>query len=142
MKLTRLRLYLHNAVGLLLSISLATVAYGENKAADIASIINPAPSEPPTKRLSGYDRIYGDVEFQLTLAVLIFALLVLCIQFLVLWTWKGQLTSETMLKVSTITLVIFSTLFLITAGFNSEQIAPAMGLLGTIVGYVLGRESK
>ena len=28
---------------------------------------------------------------------------------------------------------------LITCGYNNEQIAPAFGLFGTIVGYMLGR---
>jgi hypothetical protein len=28
---------------------------------------------------------------------------------------------------------------LITVGYNNEQIAPAFGLFGTIVGYMLGR---
>jgi hypothetical protein len=32
-------------------------------------------------------------------------------------------------------------LFVITAGYNVEQIAPAMGLLGTIAGYLVGQRS-
>lgn len=35
--------------------------------------------------------------------------------------------------------VIVGTLILITAGYNNEQIAPAFGLFGTIIGYMLGR---
>jgi DMSO reductase anchor subunit len=35
--------------------------------------------------------------------------------------------------------VITGTLMLITVGYNNEQIAPAFGLFGTIVGYMLGR---
>lgn len=35
--------------------------------------------------------------------------------------------------------VIMGTLILVTAGYSNQQIAPAFGLLGTIVGYVLGR---
>ncbi len=42
-------------------------------------------------------------------------------------------------KFVTITLIIISTLFLITAGYSNNQIAPAVGLLGTIAGYLLGR---
>jgi len=38
-------------------------------------------------------------------------------------------------------LVIISTFFVITAGFGNEQIAPAIGLFGTDVGYLLGRQS-
>jgi hypothetical protein len=35
--------------------------------------------------------------------------------------------------------VIISTLMLVTVGYSNEQIAPAFGLFGTIVGYMLGR---
>jgi hypothetical protein len=38
-----------------------------------------------------------------------------------------------------VTLIIIGTLFFITAGFDSTQIAPALGLFGTIAGYLLGK---
>jgi O-antigen ligase len=37
--------------------------------------------------------------------------------------------------------VVTSSLLLITAGYSNEQIAPAFGLFGTIIGYMLGRMS-
>jgi hypothetical protein len=40
-----------------------------------------------------------------------------------------------------VTLIIVGTLFAITAGFDSNQIAPAMGLFGTIAGYLLGKRA-
>jgi hypothetical protein len=75
----------------------------------------------------------------LTFALLFFGLVILGLQFFMMH--KANSDSQAMLKMSTVTLVIISTLFLITAGFSSEQIAPATGLLGTIVGYVLGRDA-
>jgi hypothetical protein len=38
--------------------------------------------------------------------------------------------------------VVFAALILVTAGYSNEQIAPAFGLFGTIVGYILGRLSQ
>ena len=38
--------------------------------------------------------------------------------------------------------VIMGTLILITAGYSNEQVAPAFGLFGTIIGYILGRLSQ
>ena len=38
--------------------------------------------------------------------------------------------------------VIMGTMVLVTAGYTNEQIAPAFGLFGTIVGYILGRFSQ
>ena len=46
---------------------------------------------------------------------------------------------EQTIRLLAVTLIVISTLFIITAGFDSEQIAPAMGLFGTIAGYILGR---
>lgn len=38
--------------------------------------------------------------------------------------------------------VITGTLILITVGYSNEQVAPAFGLFGTIVGYMLSRLSQ
>jgi hypothetical protein len=38
--------------------------------------------------------------------------------------------------------VIIGTLLLVTVGYTNEQIAPAFGLFGTIIGYMLGRLSS
>lgn len=38
--------------------------------------------------------------------------------------------------------VIIGTLILVTVGYSNDQIAPAFGLFGTIVGYMLGRLSQ
>jgi hypothetical protein len=38
--------------------------------------------------------------------------------------------------------IIVSALILVIAGFSNDQIAPAFGLFGTIVGYMLGRMSS
>lgn len=37
--------------------------------------------------------------------------------------------------------VITGSLLLITAGYSNQQVAPAFGLFGTIIGYMLGRMS-
>jgi len=42
------------------------------------------------------------------------------------------------LKAVIIPMVVMSAVFLVVAGYDDQQIAPAMGLLGTVVGYVLG----
>ena len=33
-------------------------------------------------------------------------------------------------------------MYLISAGWDNQQTAPAFGILGTIAGYLLGRDSK
>jgi hypothetical protein len=39
-------------------------------------------------------------------------------------------------------LVVTAGLFLIPASYSNDQIAPLIGLLGTIVGYLLGKSSE
>lgn len=46
---------------------------------------------------------------------------------------------ESVLKVFGTILVIVAAVFLIVAGYSEKQIAPVIGLLGTIVGYILGK---
>lgn len=50
--------------------------------------------------------------------------------------------SEDITRPIIVVTVITGTLMLITVGYNNEQIAPAFGLFGTIVGYMLGRISQ
>lgn len=49
-----------------------------------------------------------------------------------------KIDRETILKVVVIPMAVMLAVFLVVAGYSDSQIAPAMGLLGTIVGYVLG----
>jgi hypothetical protein len=52
-----------------------------------------------------------------------------------------KIREENAFKFIVVTLVVIGTLFLIAAGFNNNQIAPAIGLLGTICGYLLGNRN-
>jgi len=51
-------------------------------------------------------------------------------------------SQEDILKTLIITIIVIGSLFLITAGYSNDQIAPAMGLFGSIAGYLVGRVSK
>jgi len=80
-------------------------------------------------------------ELYLSLAVLLFGLIILGLEIGVMFKLgKGWGTNS--IRISGITLVIISGLFLITAGYSQNQIAPMVGLLGTIAGYLLGKSDK
>jgi hypothetical protein len=98
---------------------------------------NPPPSAAELSTPSGGKLILSEYEFWLSAEVLIFGLVVLLAEFLLLR--KAKITAEEALRVYAVSLIIIGTLFAITAGFDSNQIAPAMGLFGTIAGYLLGR---
>lgn len=72
-------------------------------------------------------------------AVLIFGLIIsLTIGYLLA---KGKQPEHLLRTFGTI-LIIISAVFLVVAGYSDKQIAPVMGLLGTIAGYLLGKSSS
>lgn len=48
---------------------------------------------------------------------------------------------EAILRVFGTVLIITGALFLVVAGYTDQQVAPVMGLLGTLAGYLLGKGS-
>jgi hypothetical protein len=102
---------------------------------------NPPPTNVDVQTLSGFFSAKTPYEFWLTCIILLAGLVFayLAISFL-RQVPRQQLESAT--RAMTILFVIIATMVLITAGYNNEQIAPAFGLFGTIVGYILGRGDK
>ena len=78
------------------------------------------------------------VELYLSFGVLVFALIIIGLQSAVMLRssrgWGPQST-----RVFGITLTVTMGAFLITAGYSQDQIAPMMGILGTLLGYLLGQ---
>lgn len=83
----------------------------------------------------------SNFEFWLTIGVMIFGSVFLFAEFLLLRSIVHNKTEE-ILKVLLVTLIVISTLILITSGFSNDQIAPALGLFGTIAGYLLGKSDS
>jgi len=102
---------------------------------------NPTPQETAPRTLTDFFSSKTPYEFWLTCIILIAGLL-----FAYLTTTFIRQTSQQKLEVATramtIIFIIIATMILITAGYSNEQIAPAFGLLGTIVGYILGRGER
>jgi hypothetical protein len=68
-------------------------------------------------------------------AVLLFGAIVIALSSYLV---TRSVDKDTVLKVTVIPMCIMSAIFLVVAGYSDSQIAPAMGLLGTVIGYVLG----
>lgn len=105
-------------------------------------IVEAAPTnKPPTAPDSGSrpsELIYLSArEFWLSFEVLCFGIVVVGVQFGLLR--KKRMQADEVLRVFGVTLILIGTLFAITAGFSSDDIAPALGLFGTIAGYLVGR---
>ncbi len=54
---------------------------------------------------------------------------------------RQRRNADSVLKVMGTILIIISSIFLVVAGYSDTQIAPVMGLLGTIAGYLLGKNA-
>jgi hypothetical protein len=99
---------------------------------------NNPPTPQQTKGTQGYLSTH---EFVIALMVAGVSLIALSMQFFLLKKIP-KLRAEDALRTFGVTLIIMGPLFLISFGFDSIQIAPAMGLFGTIAGYLLGRVGR
>ena len=70
-------------------------------------------------------------------AVLLFGLLVL-----ILAARYMSKASDSHIRLFATMLIVVMAVFLIVAGYSDTQIAPAFGLLGTIAGYLLGKDAS
>jgi hypothetical protein len=75
----------------------------------------------------------------ISVAVLIFGLLVIGLAGYLIHTGKQP---DAVLKVFGTILIVMTAVFLVVAGYSNTQITPVMGLLGTVAGYVLGKETR
>jgi uncharacterized membrane protein YfcA len=55
--------------------------------------------------------------------------------------WKNK-SVDSLLRIFGILLIILAAVFLMVAGYSDQQVAPVMGLLGTIAGYLLSRRTE
>lgn len=81
----------------------------------------------------------GDFGFYLSLAILLFGLILCLAEIIVLFKKKEICWDASAFRVFGLTLIIVSGVFLITAGYSEYQIASMMGLLGTLAGYLLAK---
>lgn len=78
-------------------------------------------------------------ELNLSIAVLIFTILLVGV-IASITLKKSQGWEPATMKLFIIVVVVGASLFLLTAGYSQEQMTPIIGLLGTIVGYALGKK--
>lgn len=71
-------------------------------------------------------------------AVLVFGSIIMLLATCLLYLGRN---ADDVLKLFGTLIIVISAVFLVVAGYSDTQIAPVIGLLGTIAGYLLGRES-
>jgi len=80
----------------------------------------------------------SNLEIYLSLGVLAFGLILIIFTGIVAYKknagWDHEAT-----RIFAVSVIVTAGLFLMTAGYSDQQVAPMFGLLGTIVGYLLGK---
>jgi hypothetical protein len=104
--------------------------------------VSNAAAEPgrDTSITPSFRRFLTSYEFILALMVLVFGIIVLGVGYFLLK--PSNPTPEGALRFYGVIVIVIGTLFLIVAGLNNDQIAPAVGLFGTLAGYLLGRKDS
>lgn len=75
-------------------------------------------------------------EIALSLAVLVFTMLLM----LMVLRIRESLGRSVVYKLAGLIVVVGSSLFLMTAGWSQSQVTPVVGLLGTGLGFVFGKD--
>jgi hypothetical protein len=102
---------------------------------------NPLPNPSSGGNLIDFIFKKSPYEFWLTCLIIAFGLTVLALYIYAIRNIENCRPEDVSRALIVIT-VITGSLVLITAGYSNEQIAPAFGLFGTVIGYMLGRMSN
>ena len=97
---------------------------------------NPPPA-PGLTSAFGPGSFLSSREFVIAISVLLFGLAMT-----VLATWlcvRKVVATDQVIRLFALMVIVTGTLFLVASGYDAKDIAPSMGLLGTIAGYLLGR---
>jgi|SRR5215510_3506984 len=74
----------------------------------------------------------------LTAGILVFGLIVMLLIMKTLTDQTQNHEAGDVLRLFTVPLVIVAALVLVILGFSNQQMTPVIGLLGTLIGYILG----
>jgi glycerol uptake facilitator-like aquaporin len=120
---------------------LGTLVAGSVLADEPARNVPPPASASDGGGLAGFFSSRTPYEFWLTALIVFFGVIVI---FSILMFFRGtaEKNGDRVVRALIVVVIVVGTLVLITAGYSNEQVAPAFGLFGTIVGYFLGRLSS
>ena len=143
MKNNKLCIYLLCLISLLLFYSPLTLGEDLSIISDTLSADAKEFTTPPEINREDLPKslsLITNFEFVLSLMVLFFGGFTLVVEYRLL-SKSEKVNPDDAFKIIVITLIVVGSLFLITAGYTNNQIAPAMGLFGTIAGYLIGKTS-
>lgn len=112
-------------------------------AADLTEVTeiaaNPAPTKINASDVPRKFSLLSSSEFALSMIVLVFGAYVIFIQYKLFRSAKIPFSSGDVMRAFGVTIILIGACLTMTAGYRSEQVAPVLGVFGTIAGYLLGR---
>jgi ascorbate-specific PTS system EIIC-type component UlaA len=109
--------------------------------AEAAKNLETTPLEPASQAAAEDLTPYNPLDtysFYLTALFIAFGLGVILLQ-LAAMRRIANVTADEIARNCAITLVVVASVALLVSGYSSQQVAPAFGLFGTIIGYLLGK---
>ncbi len=100
----------------------------------------PTVSAAPEARPVGKEWWRADEAMTISAVVLIYGIVVMILATIVLR--RTNIHPDSVLRLFGTIIIVVGALFLIVAGYSDTQMGPVMGLLGTIAGYLLGKNDK
>ena len=129
---------------LIMCLALPMVAVGQQAPEYGAADVDVADAGQPdtAEEDAGEGRSWTQIEIVLSLAILVFALVISILQTVLMLKLDINWTPMSILRFNGLTLIIAGGLLLVTAGYSNQQIAPVSGLLGALAGYLLGSRDR
>ncbi|MEL6668388.1 MAG: hypothetical protein AAFY36_01215 [Bacteroidota bacterium] len=117
--------------------------------AQVPTVENPPPTDVGQVPRPNYNAdaipTRSQTEYITSIAVLVFGLgIIIALLWVIVRRIEIKQTNDLVdaLKLPVVVVIVISGVFLVTAGYGNDQIAPIVGLMGTIAGYLMGRNGK
>lgn len=101
---------------------------------------NPPPEIQKSEKVFSESQFLTQREFIIAVSVMVFGLLIL-LSCYVLGKTK-TFDGDQLIRLVCLIIIVTGTLVLVATGYDATQIAPALGILGTIAGYMLGKSAN
>jgi hypothetical protein len=112
-----------------------------NQKTDAASVDPRDDKGSEKNEKTDYVAIWKVTARNLGIALLCFAIVLFAGQFIVIYKSKAEWTDNSF-KAFGLSLILVTSMFLMLIGYDDKQLAPMIGLLGTLAGYILGTHTK
>jgi hypothetical protein len=101
------------------------------------------PTQASTAAAPSMERLKLNADFQLELTILVTIFGIIGLIFVAM-LFRSSIAADTekIIRLVIVVIVVTASLILIAGGYSTDQTAPAFGLFGSIIGYILGSANR